>query len=111
VNPKLLRDRTGNTGEHVVGVSANQTHSADYQYQDDSEHDGIFSNVLPLFVLTNIAKILNHKSSGGTCAANNADSDGDCQSQRELIFYQLPELAAQVKTLASGELYCLVTNH
>ena len=87
MEPKLLRDRTGNTGEHVVGVSANQTHRADYQHQDDSEHDRIFGNVLPLFVLVNIAKILNHRSSGGSGVANNADLDGDCQSQHQLIFY------------------------
>jgi len=87
MEPKLLRDRTGNTGEHVVGVSANETYSADYQYQDDSEHDRIFGNVLPLFVLVNIAKILNHRSSGGSGVANNADLDGDCQSQYQLIFY------------------------
>src|SRR6266481_4996006 len=98
LEPKLLRDRTGNTGEHVVSVSANETHSADYQYQDDSEHDRIFGNVLPLFVLAKIAKILNHRSSGRSGVANNADSDGDCQSQPELIFLPASELAAQVKT-------------
>jgi len=98
LEPKLLRDRTGNTGEHVVSVSANETHSADYQYQDDSEHDRIFGNVLPLFVRAKIAKILNHRSSGGSGVANNADSDGDCQSLQELIFLPEQEFAAQVKT-------------
>jgi hypothetical protein len=63
-----------------------------------------------LFVLANIAKILNHRSSGGSGVANNADSDGDCQSQRELIFSSEPELAAQVKTRAGRVVYYLVTN-
>jgi hypothetical protein len=98
MEPKLLRDRTGNTGEHVVSVSANETYSADYQYQDDSEHDRIFGNVLPLFVLANITKQLKHRSSGGSGVANNADSDGDCQSQQELIFLRERKLAPQVKT-------------
>jgi hypothetical protein len=65
VEQKLLRYGAGNTGEHVVGISAYETHRADYQYQDDGEHHGVFSNVLSFFVLANIAKILNHKSSGG----------------------------------------------
>jgi hypothetical protein len=43
---------------------------------------------LPLLVLAKIAKILNHRSSGRSGVANNADSDGDCQSQQVLIFYQ-----------------------
>src|SRR6266446_9656474 len=98
MEPKLLRDRTGNTGEHVVGVPADKTHGADYQHQDDSEHDCIFSNVLPLFVLANITKQLKHRSSGGSGVANDADSDADCQSQHELIVLREPELAPQVKT-------------
>ena len=107
---KLLRYGTGNTGEYVISVSSNETNSADYQDQDNSEHDRIFGNVLPLFVLANIAKILNHRSSGGSGVANNADSDGDCQSQRELILLPEPELAAQVKTRAGRVVYFLVTN-
>jgi hypothetical protein len=108
--PKLLRYRTGDAGEHVVGVPANETHRADYQYQDDGEHDGIFSNVLPLFVLAKIAKILNHRSSGGSGVANNADSGGDCQSQQELTFLPEQELGAPVKTGAGRVVYFLVTH-
>ena len=57
----LLRpERTGNTGEGVVGVAPDQTHSADHQYQDDGEHDGIFSDILSLIVFANIVKYREH---------------------------------------------------
>src|ERR1700682_5200677 len=94
---KLLRERTGNSGEHVIGVPPDQTHSADHQYQDDGEHNGIFGDILSFFVRANTMKKLKHKSSGGgSGVANNADLDGNCQSPDELVL-RVPELAAQVK--------------
>src|ERR1700694_4058689 len=47
---------------------------------------------------------------GGSGVANNADSDGDCQSQQELIFLPEPKRAAQVKTRAGHVVCYLVTN-
>src|ERR1700687_3313379 len=83
---RRLIQRAGNTGERVVGVAPDQTHGADHQYQDDGEHDGIFSDILSLFVRANILEKLNHISSPTrnkfprqTCVANNDDSDGVCQ--------------------------------
>jgi hypothetical protein len=61
----LLLQRASNLGECVIGVGPNQTYGADDQYQDDGEHDGIFGNVLSCFVPANIAKELNHRTSGG----------------------------------------------
>jgi hypothetical protein len=54
-NPRALRLRggtqvTGNIRERVIGVSTDQTHGPDYQYQNHGEHNGIFSDILPLVV-------------------------------------------------------------
>jgi hypothetical protein len=65
VVPRLLYG-TGHGGECVVGIAPDQTNRADHQYQDDGEHDRVFSDVLPLFVFANIAEKLNHRSSGPT---------------------------------------------
>ena len=39
-----------NTGKHIVGITANQTYRANYEDEDDSEHHGVFGNVLTFLV-------------------------------------------------------------
>lgn len=96
LDPKLIIQRTGNTGERVVGASTNQAHCTDYQHQDDGEHHRIFCDVLSLFVRANATKNLNHTTSTPQSPIlvklrhrNDADSDCDCQSQPQW-FYSLP---------------------
>jgi len=59
----ILTNRTGNTGERVIGVPSYQTHRADYQYQDDGEHDRIFGDILALLIPANTTNVLNHTAS------------------------------------------------
>jgi len=63
LEPRLATYSTGNGGEGVVGVPPDQAYSADHQYQDDGEHDGIFSDILSMIVGTNLAKELHHRYS------------------------------------------------
>src|SRR5271169_5148387 len=61
-NKKLLPNRTGNLGKYVVGVSANQADGANHDHQNDSQHHGIFSNVLAFVVRPQYAKKISHLS-------------------------------------------------
>jgi len=53
---RLLRDRTGNRGKHVVGIPAYQAHRTDHEYQNDRQHHRIFSDVLGFFLQPQLAK-------------------------------------------------------
>jgi hypothetical protein len=41
---------TGNTGKCIIGISPNQPHSPDHQYENDGEHHCVFGDILPLLV-------------------------------------------------------------
>ncbi len=45
-----LLDRASYLREHVVGIRTNQANGANYNYQNDSQHHCIFSDVLASFV-------------------------------------------------------------
>jgi len=94
--PELLcSQRTGNAGKSVIGVAPDQPHGADHQYQDNSEHDSVFRNVLSSLVRAKCLQKLNHTSSGpddeklrAKCVSNNDDSQVDCQSARKSFFHR-----------------------
>jgi len=46
------------TLENALLRCRDQTHRADHQYQDDGKHDGIFRDILSLFILANIVENL-----------------------------------------------------
>jgi len=50
----ILLDRAADVGEDVAGVGADEAHGADYDDEDDREHDGILGYVLTLFVVPEI---------------------------------------------------------
>src|SRR2546422_11161302 len=46
----FLLDRACDGGERIIGVAADQTNRADNEYQDYSQHHGVFRDVLTCFV-------------------------------------------------------------
>ena len=46
-----LLNRATNLRKHRTGIRANQSHHAGDDHKDDSQHDGVFRDVLPVGLL------------------------------------------------------------
>lgn len=57
----VLLDGTGDVGEDVVRVRSDEADGADDDHEDDSQHDGVFSDVLSPIVIPEIAKCSCHR--------------------------------------------------
>jgi hypothetical protein len=54
-SPDALLDRAGYGRENVVGVAPDKPDGADNNDQNHSQHDSIFSNVLPAIIVPQTA--------------------------------------------------------
>jgi hypothetical protein len=46
-----LVNRTGDRGEHVIGIRPNQTNRANHDYENDRQHYCIFRDVLTVLIV------------------------------------------------------------
>jgi len=46
-----LLNRAANLRKHRTGIRANESHHAGDDHKDDSQHDGVFRDVLPVGLL------------------------------------------------------------
>jgi hypothetical protein len=54
----LPRDRTGNVGENVVGIRADQANCAYNDHKDNREHHSVFRNILSFVLAPQSQKML-----------------------------------------------------